>query len=425
MAVRRLALLRSHTRGTVPYGSAMKRSAHLRANSAPAALFAALPALAALACGGNAAGTASVKSGPNVSEAPEEVDSIRLAIEAPPEGASRPRRGREALQAALQRAPTDLPMDLEPGLIQAGDPPAFPAAVAIGGQSVRILREYHPDTGGLLRIYTALSEREGDGERPILHGPEWSYFETGAQSALTWWKEDVLHGPVKQWRPVGTLKFERLYVNGERDGLSRAYSKAGRLVAEEIFQEGQRDGPLREWFASGERKEEAEYVLGKRQGARKLFTRSGMLMRSEMYVDGELHGRWSDFHGDTGIPKSYGRFETGQRVGVWEEATEAGTVIASREYAAGELHGRTRIWAVDGTLIEEAVYAEGRKTGPARTWYSSGAAQSEGRFEEGARAGRWIYWRKDGSVNEAWSGLYEDDVRIAPLDASDPALEGS
>ena len=164
---------------------------------------------------------------------------------------------------------------------------------------------------------------------------------------------------------------------------------------------------------------------GKRQGERKLFTRSGRLMRSEMYVDGELHGRWIDFHGDTGVSKSYGSFEMGQRVGVWEEATEAAQVIASRQYAAGELHGTTRIWAADGTLIEEAVYAEGRKTGPARTWYSSGSAQSEGRFDGGARRGRWIYWRKDGALNEAWSGLYEDDVRVAPLDASDPALEGS
>ena len=94
-------------------------------------------------------------------------------------------------------------------------------------------------------------------------------------------------------------------------------------------------------------------------------------------------------------------------------------------HAAGELHGLTRIWAVDGTLIEEAVYLEGRKTGPARTWYSSGSAQSEGRFEGGARHGRWIYWRKDGALNEAWSGLYEDDVRVAPLDASDPALQDS
>lgn len=403
----------------------MKRLAHLRSARGRVALSAHLLLLVALGCGGE--GPVSSPSG--------EADSDPSAsgIDAPDSSAAgaesartRPaKRDREALEAALQMAPADLTMELDPALIQAGDPPTFPAAVSVGGQAVRILREHHPDTGGLLRIYTALAAREGDGGRPILHGPEWSFFETGAQSALSWWKEDVLHGPVKQWRPVGTLKFERLYVDGERDGLSRGYSKAGRLISEELFEEGQRNGPLREWFASGERKEEAEYVLGKRQGARKLFTRTGMPMRSEQYVDGELHGRWSDFHGDSGKAKSYGSFEMGKRVGLWEEATEAGTIVASREYSAGELHGRTRIWAPDGTLIEETVHAGGRKTGPARTWYSTGAPQSEGHFQEGARQGRWIYWRKDGSLNEAWSGRYEDDVRIEPLDPSDPALGGS
>lgn len=424
MARIRRPALPSHTRGTVPYGSAMKRTAHLRVVQARVALAAAVLALVALGCGGDRAEVGAPDE-PAPSAASEAADPKRAVSEASPEQPPEPRRSRDALEASLDEAPPDLALELDPALIQDGDPSGFPGAVTIGGQAVRILREYHPDTGGLLRIYTALADREGDSGRAILHGPEWSYFETGAQSALSWWKEDVLHGPVKQWRPVGTLKFERRYVDGERDGLSRAYSKAGRLVAEEIFDEGQRDGPLREWFASGERKEEAEYVRGKRQGERKLFTRSGRLMRSEMYVDGELHGRWIDFHGDTGVSKSYGSFEMGQRVGVWEEATEAGTVIASRQYAAGELHGTTRIWAADGTLIEEAVYAEGRKTGPARTWYSSGSAQSEGRFDGGARRGRWIYWRKDGALNEAWSGLYEDDVRVAPLDASDPALEGS
>ena len=381
--------------------------------------------LVALGCGGDGSGTSAAGEGGSGPGAPLPGAPVLPGGEPllePPQAAE---SGRETLEAALQETPFDLAMELDPSLIQASDPAAFPAAVTVGGQAVRLLREHHPDTGGLLRIYTALAGREGDGGRPILHGPEWSFFETGGQSALSWWKEDVLHGPVKQWRPVGTLKFERLYVDGERNGLSRGYSKAGRLITEEIFEKGQRNGPLREWFASGERKEEAEYVFGKRQGARKLFTRTGMLMRSEHYVDGELHGQWSDFHGDTGIPKSYGRFEMGQRVGVWEEATEAGAVVASREYAAGEPHGRSRIWAPEGTLIEEAVFADGRKTGPARTWYASGAAQSEGRFREGARQGRWIYWRKDGSLNEAWSGLYEDDVRIEPLDPSDPALEGS
>ena len=264
------------------------------------------------------------------------------------------RRSREALEAALDEAPPDLTLELDPSLIQDGDPPTFPGRSRSVGRRFASCGSIIRTRAALLRIYTALGDREGDGSgRAILHGPEWSFFETGAQSALSWWKEDVLHGPVKQWRPVGTLKFERRYVDGERDGLSRGYSKAGRLVSEEIFDEGQRDGPLREWFASGERKEEAEYVLGKRQGERKLFTRRGCRCAARCTWTASSTAAGATSMETPGVSKSYGSFEMGQRVGVWEEATEAGTVIASRQYAAGELHGTTRIWAADGTLIEE------------------------------------------------------------------------
>lgn len=422
---------RSHTRPTVPYGSAMKPPAHPRWVPSMGGLLAAPLLVLVLGCGGPEAGQdPSTESGgagegaqePGVTTPGGDQEAVATSEQkGQPEQAPPPRRTREELEAALQAPPADLPVVEDESFREEGDPAGFPAAAQVGGVAVRIVRERSPDNGGLLRIFTALADAEGDSGRPILHGPEWTYFESGAQSGLSWWKEDVLHGPVKQWRPVGTLKFERLYVDGQRDGLSRAFSKAGKLLSEEIFDSGQRDGPLREWFASGERKEEAEYVQGKRQGARKLFTRTGVLMRSENYEDGELHGRWSDFHGDSGVPKTYGSFERGQRVGVWEEATPEGKVVASREFAAGVPHGQTRIWTPQGTLIEEVVYVEGRKTGPARTWYSEGTPQSEGRFEDGARQGRWVYWRKDETLNDGWSGLYEDDVRTAPLPADDPS----
>ena len=51
MATIRRPALPSHTRGTVPYGSAMKRTAHLRVVQARVALAAAVLALVALGCG--------------------------------------------------------------------------------------------------------------------------------------------------------------------------------------------------------------------------------------------------------------------------------------------------------------------------------------------------------------------------------------
>ena len=116
-------------------------------------------------------------------------------------------------------------------------------------------------------------------------------------------------------------------------------------------------------------------------------------------------------HGDTGVEELRSlRWGSGRG---WEEATEAGTVIASRQTPLAncmERSGSGRGRDPD----RGSGLPEGRKTGPARTWYSSGSAQSEGRFDGGARRGRWIY-RERTALNEAWSGLYEDDVRVAPL----------
>ena len=83
------------------------------------------------------------------------------------------------------------------------------------------------------------------------------------------------------------------------------------------------------------------------------------------------------------------------------------------------LQGEARTWSDNGNLIEECVYEDGQKTGPSRTWFADGTPQSEGRLENGRRVGRWTYWKSDGSLNDRWSGLYEDDRRVASLDGTD------
>jgi len=38
--------------------------------------------------------------------------------------------------------------------------------------------------------------------------------------------------------------------------------------------------------------------------------------------------------------------------------------------------------------------------------------QIEGEMVAGKRQGEWIYRKEDGSVDEQWSGRYENDVRV-------------
>ncbi len=339
-----------------------------------------------------------------------------------------------ALEAALVAIPKELTPTLDPSLTQPGDPKDFPAGSHIGGIPVRIIRERHPSTNVLLRIATVRAtpadtqsaDLEGAGDRqaaaprPILHGPEWLYHDSGALRSTLWWNQDVKHGPIKQWRPVGTCIFEGRFKNGQRDGLRREYSKAGKLLEVQVYADGNPHGPYRAWYAKGDKKEEAYFVRGRYEGPRKAWGRGGLLVVSENYKDGLRDGRWSDFDPESGTPRSWGTFAAGKRVGIWQTGSPAGVLLESQEYKDGVMHGEARVWAPNGELIERSHYDSGRQTGPSSTWYGTGLPQSEGELVDGARTGPWVYWREDGSVNDTWSGIYENDLRIQPLE-KDPA----
>jgi antitoxin component YwqK of YwqJK toxin-antitoxin module len=91
--------------------------------------------------------------------------------------------------------------------------------------------------------------------------------------------------------------------------------------------------------------------------------------------------------------------------------------LSTATYADGVLDGLIRLWSEEGVLIEETTYSEGQKTGPSLSWYADGTPQSEGRLENGRRIGRWTYWKSDGALNERWSGVFDDDERVSPLES--------
>ncbi|MEM6676074.1 MAG: hypothetical protein AAF726_24710 [Planctomycetota bacterium] len=316
-----------------------------------------------------------------------------------------------------------IPEGMEPGFDeegrQEGDPELWTPIRTIGGQPVETLREYDPNSGLLLRIATTRPADDAAAAAPRLHGPEWRYHETGSQRSVQWWRDDVPHGLVRQWRRVGVLAREGRFDQGQRDGLWREYAKNGQLVTQSIYARGALVGSRQSWFPSGQPNYAEQYENGKLSGRRQVWDRAGILVLDEAYQDGELHGRWSDFHPSDGDPREWGTYEHGVRVGQWQRGSASGVVLATVQYEAGVLQGEARTWSDNGNLIEECVYEDGQKTGPSRTWFADGTPQSEGRLENGRRVGRWTYWKSDGSLNDRWSGLYEDDRRVASLDGTD------
>ncbi|MEM9382825.1 MAG: hypothetical protein AAGB93_22925, partial [Planctomycetota bacterium] len=109
----------------------------------------------------------------------------------------------------------------------------------------------------------------------------------------------------------------------------------------------------------------------------------------------------------------------GPGVGGWPGGPRVGGVRARVLSVGGVPPGAAPTCRDSGVLIEECVFVDGRKTGPSRTWFADGTPQSQGLLEDGRRVGRWTYWKSDGSLNDRWSGLYEDDRRVAALEGAD------
>lgn len=356
-------------------------------------------------------------------EAPRARATVREASNGRPPRAAREDLSLEELERMLDAIPRELAPVLDPELAEEGDPEGFPHARSIGGAPVEIVREREKIDGSpaLVRIVTVLrGEREETG-RPQLHGPEWFVSPSGAVRGSIWWRNDVRHGPVKRWREDGTLQLEGGFYEGQRDGLRREYDETGRRLRESRYVDGRREGTFRQWYPSGTLREEASYRADRYHGRRRVWNEAGVLVQDETYRRGVRHGLWSDFDPETGTPRTWGSFDDGERSGLWREGTPEGRIVGERNYRSGRLDGEVRRWTPGGTLVEVTRFDGGEKTGPSRAWYEDGTPRSEGRYEDGAREGRWLYWRENGGLNDAWSGEYSGDRRVAPLSADDPA----
>jgi antitoxin component YwqK of YwqJK toxin-antitoxin module len=67
------------------------------------------------------------------------------------------------------------------------------------------------------------------------------------------------HGWSREYSEAGTLKAERHYAHGIRDGISRLYYTTGELMTEWIYSNDKRHGPSLGYFKNGRLKDKAMY----------------------------------------------------------------------------------------------------------------------------------------------------------------------
>jgi hypothetical protein len=127
--------------------------------------------------------------------------------------------------------------------------------------------------------------------------------------------------------------------------------------------------------------------------------------------NGALDGAVTLWH-ENGTKKAEGRYEHSQRVGPWIFWHDNGQVRWQGTYVDGDVDGRELAWYANGQLELESNWKGGRREGVFAQWHENGQLAAQGEYRRGKREGRFQFFRADGSVDEASSGRYEDDVRV-------------
>ncbi|MCC7171875.1 MAG: hypothetical protein IT459_15630 [Planctomycetes bacterium] len=128
--------------------------------------------------------------------------------------------------------------------------------------------------------------------------------------------------------------------------------------------------------------------------------------------NGAIDGPVTLWHPD-GTKRGEGRYEHSTRVGPWVFWHENGQLRWQGTYVEGELDGRELAWFENGQLQLECTWKDGKREGVFAQWHENGRLAAQGEYRRGRREGRFHYYRADGTVDEALTGTYVADVRVA------------
>ena len=93
-----------------------------------------------------------------------------------------------------------------------------------------------------------------------------------------------------------------------------------------------------------------------------------------------------------------------------------GLLLPSRgERLDGARHGPWVRSLPGGRRLSEVEYERGLRHGRATRWYLDGRKRYVGHYVRGKKTGEWFYFRRDGKLDGARTGQYENGLRFAAL----------
>jgi antitoxin component YwqK of YwqJK toxin-antitoxin module len=235
-------------------------------------------------------------------------------------------------------------------------------------------------------------------------------------------------GPWKEFHPNGKVKWEGVFVDGEKQGVFKEYDQQGGLKDMVKFDNGVRDEQAtqaqmldikRTYHTNGKVASLGSYSrVGKKEGLFRQFNERGEPTTAHIYAGdqlisegsvndvGAMEGDWTEYYA-SGEKRASGGYKGGRKEGDWTFYHRNGAVEQQGKYQNGLPQG-TWIWFHEnGTKHREELYRKGKEDGASVEYDEEGNIIVQGEYIDGSKDGKWFY--KVGDHQEV--GKYTDGLK--------------
>lgn len=346
------------------------RAMHMAKNNAPSLL----GMLGIGAVAGAAAGKAQAAQG----EATKAAEGAQAQAGAAAEGAQAQAGG------AIAEAQAQLPPGVEPGspeAVLALHKPPTDLKVVEDKRSDGSLRAAHEMSGG--KLHGASEEYDEDGniisqgffEEGNLEGPMTTYDDNGQPKEALDFTDGKLQGRTVQYDEKGRRVLDAEFHDGVMHGEALFY-RDGKLAMKMHFNKGVAEGQATTYDDNENPIVEQFYINGNLNGPSKTYSKAGELTREEQYFENVLHGTVIDYFETTGEQMRVCRYVFGKRIGECTEYYDDGTLRREETYLNDLLEGEVLAYYPNGVIMEKSVYREGKIKGEAQRFDTHGDPMS-------------------------------------------------
>jgi len=171
-------------------------------------------------------------------------------------------------------------------------------------------------------------------------------------------KEGKKQSAWKYFFNTGVIKAQGEYKEGKRTGSWSFFYEDGNTEQKGTYADGRKGGSWKWYYPDGSVKREESFYMGYEDGYYVEYDKAGNIIVEGEYIDGEREGKWLY---DVGDHIEKGKYIIGLKDGLWQYFYKNGNIAYEGEYIQGNPDGKHRFYYEDGTLKEEQIYVMGIK----------------------------------------------------------------